>query len=117
MDKRSASKGIRIERRRPQYFRNRLIADLLSVYHLKEQRCFRPQRFCNEDKKSSAEAHPPSSLRVEELVSNGPSTGPEHVNRTYLPVLSVQPWVAEVSLRPPSDARCSRAFERNARHT
>jgi hypothetical protein len=64
-----------------------------------------PQKVEREEMNRREEAQPPSSLLVDEFVSEGPSTGPEHLYRTVVPVLSNQPWVAELSPRPPSEAR------------
>ena len=95
----------------------RLIADLLSVYHRKEHLCRIPQFVDRDTSRSSADAQPPSSLRVEEFVTTGPSTGPEHLNRTCLPVLRIQPCVAPSSESPPSEATWSLRRERKARKT
>ena len=53
------------------------------------------------------DAYPANSHRVEEDVSNGPSTGPAHRNRLLDPLES----------RPPSVATCRRFRARNDFHT
>ena len=56
--------------------------------------------------RSSAEAYPQSSLRVEEEVSLGPSTGPEHWNNVSVVVASTHPKVPVLLLSPPSAIGC-----------
>jgi hypothetical protein len=58
------------------------IAALLSQYQRNRQRCFSPQNLDKETIIRRVKATPQSSQRVDNPVSYGPSTGPEHLKRT-----------------------------------
>ena len=60
---------------------------------------------------------PASSLRVEDAVSKGPSTGPPPWNKSDVFVERTHPKVPSVPERPPSDAIKSRSFDRKARQS
>jgi hypothetical protein len=94
----------------------RCIAALLSTIQRSLHRCFFPQSRASAAISVKADAYPQSSLRVEEEVSRGPSTGPEHWKRVSLLVASIHPNVPNLSLRPPSDAMFILCRDWNAFH-
>ena len=64
--------------------------------------------------RSRADAYPQSTLHVEEDVSRGLSTGPEHWNRVSVFVAMTQPKVPSLLLSPPSEAMFMRCLDRKA---
>ena len=87
------------------------------MYQLKEHRRLNPRKPSRRTVATMLMDIPQVCFGWKNNYSIFPSTGPEHVNSTCLPVLRVHPWVAEFVLRPPSEAKCNRAFDRNDRHT
>lgn len=92
----------------------RLRALLLSVTHLNVHRWRSPQYLDNEAIKRRADANPHNSLLVDDVVSNGPSTGPPHSYSVNFFVAMTHPKVPCWSWRPPSDAIINLSFDRNA---
>jgi hypothetical protein len=64
--------------------------------------------------RNKAEAHPQSSLCVDEEVSLDPSTGTEDWSRVSVLVARTHPKVPSLLLRPPSDAMFMRCRDLNA---
>jgi hypothetical protein len=58
------------------------MAERLSVYQQIELRYLIPQNLETLTRKRSADVQPQISLHVDDDVSNGPSTGPEHLKST-----------------------------------